>query len=128
MSGGRDDDTQNGGAGRDLIFANPGRDVTDGGAGDDVLWALARADVESIGDPNGDSLTGGDGDDRFRVRDGEVDAVHCGNGRDRVFADQFDAVDSDCEIVRRREVTSLEQVDDRQENRQESPRQDSQEG
>jgi Ca2+-binding RTX toxin-like protein len=128
MSGGLGNDTQNGGAGRDLIFANPGRDVSHGGAGNDVLWALARADVTSIGDQDGDLLTGGDGNDRFRVRDGEVDAVHCGAGQDRVLADQLDAVDPDCESVVRRDVTSLEQVDDREETRQESPRQDSQEG
>ena len=53
----------------------------------------------------------------FRVRDGEVDLVHCGEGRDLVLADQFDAVDNDCERVHRRDVTSLDQVDDGAENR-----------
>jgi hypothetical protein len=38
-----------------------------------------------------------------------------------VLADQFDAVDNDCEHVDRRDVTSLDQVDDRTENRAEDP-------
>jgi Ca2+-binding RTX toxin-like protein len=124
MSGGQGDDTQTGGPGADKIFANPGRDHSDGGDGPDVLWALARADVTAIGDPEGDELSGGGGADRFRVRDGELDIVHCGEGRDRVLADQFDQVDNDCERVFRREITSLDQVDDQEENRTENPSSD----
>jgi Ca2+-binding RTX toxin-like protein len=121
MSGGRGDDRQSGGGGADKIFANPGRDVSDGGDGRDVLWALARLDVTAIGDPEGDELSGGNGGDLLRVRDGEVDLVHCGEGRDRVIADQFDQVDNDCERVNRREITSLDQVEDREENQTENP-------
>jgi Ca2+-binding RTX toxin-like protein len=121
MSGGRDDDHQSGGPGSDKIFANQGRDVSDGGPGDDVLWALSRKDVTAIGDTEGDELSGGDGRDRFRVRDGEVDLIHCGAGRDEVLADQFDQVDTDCEVVLRRDVTSLDQVDDGEENSTEDP-------
>jgi hypothetical protein len=86
-----------------------------------VHWALSRFDVTAIGDPDGDELSGGNGRDRFRVRDGELDLVHCGEGRDRVLADQFDAVDNDCEHVDRRDVTSLDQVEDGTENRAEDP-------
>jgi Ca2+-binding RTX toxin-like protein len=121
MSGGQGDDAQSGGPGADKIFANPGRDRSDGGDGPDVLWALARADVTAIGDAEGDELTGGSGADRFRVRDGELDLVHCGEGHDRVLADQFDQVDNDCERVFRRNITSLDQVDDEEENRTENP-------
>jgi RTX calcium-binding nonapeptide repeat (4 copies) len=128
MSGGQGDDTQNGGGGADKIFANRGRDVSDGGDGGDVLWALARFDVTAIGDPDGDELTGGDGRDRFRVRDGEVDKTHCGGGLDRVLADQFDQVDGDCERVERRDVTSLDQVEDQEENSTENPAEDDDEG
>jgi hypothetical protein len=88
-----------------VIFANRGRDHEDGGDGPDRLWALSRFDVEFIGDPNGDELSGGNGNDRFRVRDGEVDLVHCGEGTDHVKADQFDQVDNDCEHVDRGDVT-----------------------
>jgi Ca2+-binding RTX toxin-like protein len=124
MSGGRDDDTQSGGAGSDKLFANQGRDVSDGGDGPDVLWALSRKDVTAIGDTEGDELSGGGGADRFRVRDGEVDLVHCGDGFDRVLADQFDQVDGDCELVRRNDVTSLDQVEDQEENSTENPPED----
>ena len=121
MSGGQGDDSQSGGPGADKIFANPGRDTSDGGDGPDMLWALARVDVTAIGDPEGDELSGGNGRDLFLVRDGEVDLVHCGEGRDRVVADQFDQVDNDCERVNRRDITSLDQVEDREENRTENP-------
>jgi Ca2+-binding RTX toxin-like protein len=121
MSGGRGDDRQSGGPGADKIFANPGRDSSDGGEGHDVLWALARVDVTAIGDAEGDELTGGAGRDLFLVRDGEVDLVHCGEDRDRVIADQFDQVDNDCERVDRRDITSLDQVEDGEENRTENP-------
>jgi Ca2+-binding RTX toxin-like protein len=119
LRGGRGDDVQSGGRGADLIFAGRGTDRTDGGDGPDRLWALARKDVAAIGDPNGDELSGGRGRDRFKVRDGEVDRVFCGDGRDRVIADQFDLVAGDCERTIRREITSLDQVDDEAENRME---------
>ena len=47
--------------------------------------------------------------------------MHCGEGRDRVLADQFDQVDNDCERVIRRDITSLDQVEDGEENRTENP-------
>jgi len=124
MSGGKDDDTQFGGRGRDVIFANRGADTSHGGGGNDVLWALARADVTSIGDPVGDEVFGDRGRDLFRVRDGEVDEVHCGPGLDRVIADQFDAVDVDCDQVERQHLTELSQVQDEPENATESPGED----
>jgi len=121
ISGGKGDDTLSGGARRDIIFANRGRDRSDDGDGRDVLWALSRFDVTALGDPDGDELNGGNGRDRFRVRDGEVDRVHCGEGIDRVRADQFDVLDNDCEHVDQRDITSLDQVEDRTENRAEGP-------
>ena len=129
MSGGFDDDTQSGGDGSDKIFANQGRDVSDGGNGHDVLWALSRKDVTAIGDLEGDDLSGGEGNDRFHVRDGEKDLIHCGGGnRDRVIADQYDQVDPDCERVEIRTITSLDQVEDSEENRTEMPSEDENEG
>jgi Ca2+-binding RTX toxin-like protein len=121
MSGGFGDDRQDGEPGSDKLFANQGRDVSSGGDGDDILWALSRKDVTAIGDTEGDELFGGTGRDRLLVRDGEVDRVHCGDGRDQVLADQFDQVDNDCERVLRRDITSLDQVDDGPENRTEDP-------
>jgi hypothetical protein len=99
-----------------------------------VLWALARGDVAFLGDPIGDALIGGDGSDTFRVRDGEVDRVTCGDGdRDRVFADQFDLITDatptdptgSCEQVVRGDVPPGA---DSPENRTESPSEDRKEG
>ena len=111
-----------------MVFANRGADRSWGGEGGDELWALSRYDVTALGDPAGDELFGEAGPDRFRVRDGEVDRVHCGDGPDRVLADQYDVVDTDCELVRRVAVTSLDQVQDGPENRVEDPAADGDEG
>ena len=89
MSGGKGDDTQYGGTRGDVIFANLGADKSFGGNGNDVLWALAKGDVSQ---PGVDALDGGNGNDRFRVRDGEADLITCGAGFDRVRADQFDVI------------------------------------
>jgi Ca2+-binding RTX toxin-like protein len=124
ISGGKDDDTLNGNGGRDVIFANQGRDRSLGGDGNDVLWALSRLDVTAVGDPDGDELHGDAGNDLVRVRDGERDVVECGDGRDKVISDQFDQIAPDCERVEQRDITSLDQVDDGAENREESAPQD----
>jgi Ca2+-binding RTX toxin-like protein len=133
MSGGKGDDVQYGGGGRDVIFANRGVDTSYGGNGNDVLWALAKGDVTGPGDPVGDTLTGGNGNDTFRVRDGEVDHITCGNGKhDRVFADQYDVIDDatsadptgSCELVQRKDATAETAKD---EDHTESPKDDSRE-
>ena len=128
MSGGQGDDVQAGGGGTDKIFANRGADKSYGGDGADVLWALSRFDVTAIGDPVGDQVSGGDGRDRIKVRDGEVDIVNCGAGRDLVVTDQYDQVAANCEIRRQSDILSLDQVDDTEENRTESPSEDVDEG
>jgi hypothetical protein len=89
---------------------------------------LSRKDVSAIGDAEGDQLTGGEGRDRFLVRDREVDLIHCGEGRDQVLADQFDQVDNDCERVLRRDITSLDQIEDREDNNTEDPAEDDEGG
>ena len=80
--------------------------------------------MTAIGDPEGDELTGGLGRDRIIVRDGEVDIVHCGEGRDLVVTDQFDQLDPDCEVRRQSDITSLDQVDDSEERATENPPED----
>ncbi|HEX6390403.1 MAG TPA: calcium-binding protein, partial [Solirubrobacteraceae bacterium] len=107
MSGGTGDDTQDGGAGNDVIFANRGADTSNGGDGNDVLWALARGDVPQ---PGADTLNGGNGDDTFRTRDGEADAITCGDGNDRALLDGVDIIsdataanpNGSCETVERK--------------------------
>jgi Ca2+-binding RTX toxin-like protein len=92
MAGGPGDDNQSGGPGNDVIYANRGTDTSSGGDGDDVLWAMARFDVAGPGDQVGDTLDGGNGNDEFRTRDGEVDRITCGPGNDRARLDQFDVI------------------------------------
>ena len=67
------------------------------------------------------------------MRDGEVDRITCGDGnRDRVFADQFDVITDasasdatgSCESVTRGDASSETARD---EDRTESPREDSKE-
>ena len=85
------------------------------------------------GDPIGDTLSGEQGDDRFHVRDGEVDKIDCGSGDDVVLADPFDQVvdarqeepNGSCEKVVRAEPRP---GDDASENETESPPEDSQNG
>ena len=94
-----------------MIFANLGADKSFGGNGNDVLWALAKGDVSQ---PGVDALDGGNGNDRFRVRDGEADLITCGAGFDRVRADQFDVITDvtvgdptgSCEVVERRDAST----------------------
>ncbi len=103
MGGAHGDDKQWGGAGNDTIYAARGRDETWGEDGDDQLWAMARADVHGPNDTAADVLHGGNGNDTFRVRDGEADTVDCGPGIDTVYADFKDvlAAPAECEVVNR---------------------------
>ena len=127
MSGGTGNDVQNGGDGDDTIYANRGTDTSFGGDGDDVLWALARADVAAGPvDQVGDTLDGGNGNDVFRTRDGEVDRITCGNGNDRALLDQVDVITDataqnpkgSCESVKRHAPKAS---DSRSEDREEAP-------
>ncbi len=85
------------------------------------------------GDLVADALDGGDGDDLFRVRDGEVDRITCGDGNDRVRADQFDVIvdatvgdpTGSCERVDRADASTEsdseeDKVESETEDRQES--------
>ena len=79
----------------------------------------------------GDALTGGRGRDTFHVRDGEVDRISCGQGRDRVLADQYDVIvdatpanaNGSCEVVLRSSVLES----DSKERSTESPKEDAKE-
>ena len=78
-------------------------------------------------DQVGDTLDGGNGDDRFRTRDGEVDRITCGPGNDAAFLDQVDVIadasaeapNGSCERVERRPARPR---DSRSEDAQQSPR------
>jgi Ca2+-binding RTX toxin-like protein len=88
IEGGRSSDTLRGGPGNDDIVGNWGNDRIVGGPGRDTI----RGDNSEIG---------AFGNDLIDVRDGEVDQVDCGVGRDTVIADRRDIVSTNCEVVRR---------------------------
>jgi Ca2+-binding RTX toxin-like protein len=130
MAGGLGDDRQYGNRGRDRIFANQGVDETWGGDGGDWLFALARKDVtpgpNGEVDTVGDTLHGENGNDRLFTRDGEIDKIDCGPGRDVARLDMVDVIvdatsanpNGSCEKVRRAEPKPGE---DKIESDQESP-------
>ena len=115
-----------------MIYANVGQDTSFGGDGNDVLWALARSDVAPGPgvDQVGDTLDGGNGDDVFRTRDGEVDRITCGAGNDRALLDNVDVItdasaeapNGSCEMVIRKAARGA--GDSRSEDRQESPKEE----
>jgi WD40-like Beta Propeller Repeat/RTX calcium-binding nonapeptide repeat (4 copies) len=114
--------------GRDTITTLYGRDVIAAGAGDDTILAGDSTDYirgedgndRIFGQGGGDHISGGNGNDRIvggsgpdvigggagndviLVRDGTVDIVTCGLGRDTVYADRRDEVPARCEAVYRR--------------------------
>jgi hypothetical protein len=84
-------------AGNDLLRGRAGNDRLDGGRGRDRVFGDTGADLV-IGGPGRDRLVGGRGADRIRARDGQPDAINCGPGRDRAFADRRDRVSRNCEV------------------------------
>jgi Tol biopolymer transport system component len=99
-------DTLDGGPGNDVLVGAFRQDTLDGGPGDDTLDGGASADT-LIGGSGRDQLNGQGGRDTIYSRDGQRDVVTCGanafgpRGRDTVYADRFDLVAADCEMVHR---------------------------
>jgi Ca2+-binding RTX toxin-like protein len=93
-----------GGPGDDALIGGSGQDILDGGPGDDTLVGGANNDTLTGGRGH-DHVDGGGGGDTIYARDGERDWITCGpnayNRRDTVYADQFDVVAKDCELVHR---------------------------
>ncbi len=85
-----------GGAGNDRITAAGVEGIPNysvlliGGPGNDVLEGSQTGNDTLIGGPGRDLLDGLAGDDRFELRDGEVDVAHGGPGTDTVLADPTD--------------------------------------
>jgi Ca2+-binding RTX toxin-like protein len=97
-----------GGAGADSLASRIGGAVLQGGHGNDVLDAVDRATpcrvrvtsrvLASGGPACAQWSLAGPGDDVVRARDGNLDFVDCGSGRDRVAsADRIDVVLGGCE-------------------------------
>ena len=94
--------------------------VITGTPGNDRLFALSLKDVAGPDDEDGDTVRGGNGDDRIAVRDGEKDVVNCGPGVDKALLDFKDVVeDGSCEVVSRRAPSRADsRVEDRNEGDQ----------
>jgi hemolysin type calcium-binding protein len=95
--GGPRNDRLFGRGGSDLLRGRAGNDLLDGGRGQDRIFGDRGADL-LIGGPGRDRLVGGRGADRIRARDGQLDAINCGAGRDRVVADARDRISRNCEV------------------------------
>ena len=80
-----------GGRGADRLRGNSHENVLVGGRGSDRLSGGAGYDW----------IDGGPGDDGIQARDGSIDAVGCGSGRDRARLDGLDFFKGRCEKVRR---------------------------
>jgi hypothetical protein len=107
VHGGAGDDAVGGDAGSDTVEGGDGNDTVSGGDGDDTVVGGGGSDDVSGDQPagsgdqpagSGDQPAGsGDaaaaGDDNIQVRDGAVDTVDCGGGRDQVTADESDVID-----------------------------------
>jgi hypothetical protein len=95
-----------GGPGRDVLDGGPGRNMLAGGSGNDRLLGGRDAD-QLFGEGGKDRIVagggrnridGGAGNDSIEARNGQVDVIRCGRGRDIVRADRKDKL-SDCERV-----------------------------
>jgi hypothetical protein len=94
-----------------------------------VIWALARGDVSGPDDTVGDAVYGEGGDDVIRTRDGEVDRIDCGPGKDRAILDEVDLIadataanpNGSCERVERR---AAKRADSGPEDAEEQPVED----
>ncbi|HEX8123262.1 MAG TPA: calcium-binding protein [Solirubrobacteraceae bacterium] len=99
ISSGDGADILNGGGANDTVHAGGGNDQLVGELGDDLLYGEGGDDVIQ-GALGADTADGGAGNDDLRVRDGVGDRAVCGDGADKVQADDLDQLDA-CETVDR---------------------------
>jgi hypothetical protein len=77
--------------GNDRVTGGPANDTLDGGGGVDTIYGGGGDDV-IVGGAGWDVLFGEDGDDWIASRDGELDSVDGGAGRDSVVWDSYDSL------------------------------------
>ena len=92
IMGGNGDDIFRGGAGDDTIIGGLGADVLIGGEGNDILRG-GLGGVDEDGNPMGDTLKGGAGDDVF-----EFAAFESGTGFDKIVDFQADGFEDKIRI------------------------------
>jgi Ca2+-binding RTX toxin-like protein len=98
LIGGPGNDRLNGGTGADKLTGGSGRDRLSGGAGNDRLSGGSGNDV-LVGGAGRNTYSGGAGNDTIKAKNGQVDKIDCGKGRDVAFVDRRDKV-KHCEIRR----------------------------
>jgi hypothetical protein len=86
-----------GGEGEDVLIGSSLGDELDGGNGADRIHGGVGDDL-IMDDGGRDRIDAGAGNDRIVSRDGEIDEITCGPGRDHVTADRFDHVAADCDV------------------------------
>ena len=89
--------------GDDYLDGVGGRDLLNGGPGDDTILTGKRKAGASKkrAKKNGADVKAGRGNDIVRSRNGRVDRIHCGKGKDSVVADRGDKVrERNCETVK----------------------------
>jgi Ca2+-binding RTX toxin-like protein len=89
ITGGAGDDQIQGGRGSDTIDGQVGDDTIDGGIGDDVIHGGVGAD-RITGGSGVDKLFGDAGKDILNSRDGAIDTLDCGTGKDTIDRDPND--------------------------------------
>ena len=127
LTGGRAGDRLTGGIADNTIVGAGGSDLIKGAGGDDELAAglgpggrtrrhthdrieggsgrdsiVGSAGPNRLrGGPDFDFIDAAGGNDRISDRDGKIDRIECGRGRDRARLDGFDFIADRCERVRR---------------------------
>ena len=89
--------TINGTKKNDVLVGTNKADRIDGKAGNDKISGKAGNDTLN-GGKGKDKINAGTGDDKIKVKDGKVDTVTCGAGKDVVTADSIDKLAKDCEV------------------------------
>jgi Ca2+-binding RTX toxin-like protein len=99
---GRDGNDKVYGGGRDMLYGFGGSDVLVGGGNADYIFAaefrtrMARPYVVRSENPGMDFVKGGD---HIESKDGRMDIIDCGGGKDAVWFDEgLDIVSPDCEL------------------------------
>jgi Ca2+-binding RTX toxin-like protein len=94
-----------GGGGRDMLYGFGGSDVLVGGGNADYIFAaefrtrMTRPYVVRSESPGMDFVKGGLGGDHIESKDGRMDIIDCGGGKDAVWFDEgLDIVSPDCEL------------------------------
>ena len=97
LRGGRGDDSVDGGAGNDHVRGQRGNDTLTGGTGNDTIFGGRGRDQINV-TADGKEIDGA-GNDVINARDGGLDEISCGAGRDKAIVDRAEDGVFDCETI-----------------------------